>query len=312
VPLSPDLFKRLSALNRRRLADGLVTGRDLARGAHAGPACRDDESSGTADGPLGLEDLIPGREREAFGGRYWLVDRPAEDFLPSPAGCAAEAGADLSARYRHVVGGAGRSVEPDALHESLRPLVTTVPSDIVYLDIETCGLAGEPLFLAGLLVWAEPSLRVRQFLARDYAEEGPVLAGLWQALTRCRCLVTYNGKTFDMPTVGARSVACGLFDLPPMPEHVDLLPEARRRWRGMLPDCRLQTVERAVCGRRRQGDIPGCDIPVAYHDFVRAQQSSDPRRRRRSLRRLQVILHHNALDLLAMADLVSHILSGEA
>ncbi|MBL7141011.1 MAG: ribonuclease H-like domain-containing protein [Planctomycetes bacterium] len=320
MPLSPDLFKRLSALNRRRLADDLVTGRDLADAPAPSPAARDGETAAprangnaavSEDGPLALEDLIPGREREAFGGRYYLVDRPAEDFLSPVAGRDAER-ADLSSRYRHVVCGAGRAVEPAGLHESLRPLILTDPSAIVYLDIETCGLAGEPLFLVGLLEWDAPALRVRQFLARDYSEEGPLLADVWRALGRCECLVTYNGKTFDMPTVGARSVACGLFDLPPMPQHVDLLPEARRRWRGVLPDCRLQTVEQAICARRRRGDIPGCDIPVAYHDFVRAQQSGDARRRRRSLCRLQTILHHNALDLLTMADLVTHILSGGA
>ena len=310
MPLSPDLFKRLSALNRRRLADGLVTGRDLAGQSPTSPVSSDGESTAPGDGPLVLEDLIPGREQAAFGGRYYLIDRRAEDLLPASTDGNADAGGDLAARYRHVVGGAGRAVGPDDLHEGVRPLVQADPPAIVYLDIETCGLAGEPLFLVGLLAWEEPSLRVRQYLARDYAEEGPLLADVWQALARCGCLVTYNGKTFDMPTVGARSVACGLFDLPPMPEHVDLLPEARRRWRGVLPDCRLQTVEQAICARRRRGDIPGCDIPAAYHDFVRARQSGDARRRRQSLRRLQAILHHNALDLLTMADLVSHILSG--
>ena len=32
----------------------------------------------------------------------------------------------------------------------------------------------------------------------------------------------------------------------------------------------MQTLEQAICGRRRRGDIPGRDIPLAYHDFVRS------------------------------------------
>jgi uncharacterized protein YprB with RNaseH-like and TPR domain len=317
VPLPHDLFKRLSALNRRRLNRHLARGADLgAAGEGAAPP------DGAADGPATLEALVPGTECEARGGRYWLVSRPAEAFLAPSADASfiapdadmnpeADTADPLPRRYRHVVCGAGRSVAPDALHASLRPLVETDPERLAYLDIETCGLAGEPVFLVGLLGWADGGLRLRQFLARDYAEEGPMLAGMWDALAEAACLVTYNGKTFDVPTLGARSLACGLFDLPPLPSHVDLLPEARRRWKGVLPNCRLTTIESAVCGRRRQGDVPGADIPAAYHAFVRSQQSGAPRRRQRDCRRLQAILHHNALDLVTLADLVTRVLAGE-
>jgi len=303
VPLPHDLFKRLSALNRRRLGRQITTGDDLAEREAPPP-------DGPADGPATLEDLVPGCEREAFGGRYWLVSRPAEAFLPSAD--QDDDPASLPSRYGHVVCGAGRAVSPDALHESLHPLITSEPQALAYLDIETCGLAGEPVFLVGLLGWDDGGLHLRQFLARDYAEEGPMLAAAWKALAQSACVVTYNGRTFDVPTLGARSLACGLFDQPPCPEHVDLLPEARRRWKGVLPDCRLQTVEAAVCGRRRRGDVPGADIPAAYHAFVRSRLSGDPHRRRRDLRRLQAILHHNALDLLTLADLVTRLFSGDA
>lgn len=305
MPLSPDLFKRLSALNRERLSQNLTTA-DAFRpdaGPVPGPDLADDGY------PTAIEDLLPGRECEAAGGRYYLITRRPDAFLPTGQGADPS---NLLARYHHVVGGAGRTVGPDGLHESLHPLVRTDPAHLAYLDIESCGLAGEPVFLVGLLVWTERGLVVRQFLARDYAEERPLLDGVWRAVAETQCLVTYNGKTFDMPTLGARRLACGLFDRPPMPAHVDLLAEARRRWKGALPNCRLQTVEQVIVARRRQGDIPGAEIPAAYHAFVRARQSGDPAGRRRGLRRMQAILHHNALDLLTLAEMVVHILSGGA
>jgi len=308
--LSPDLFKRLSGLNRRLLRESLATGRE-SPSPEGGGRC-----PGAGADPVVLEALIPGEQREAFGGHFYLVRRPADAVGRPWADRAGEvpegSGGDLPGRYRRVFFGAGLARSPDHLHEDIRPLALADPAAVTYLDIETCGLAGEPLFLVGLLRYAEGTLLVEQFLARDYSEEGPLLAAVWEQLAETACLVTFNGKAFDMPTVGARSLACGLFDCPTVPEHVDLLFEARRRWKGLLPNCRLQTLEQMICGWHRAGDIPGGDIPAAYHEFVRACRADDPARRTRGLRCLQTILHHNALDLLTMADLSVRLLSGDA
>ena len=81
----------------------------------------------------------------------------------------------------------------------------------------------------------------------------------------------------------------------PRPElvHYDLLHHSRRRWKETLPNCKLQTLERFICGRRRTGDIPGEAIPAAYHQFVRSGDA----------RGIKAILHHNALDLVTLLQL---------
>jgi uncharacterized protein YprB with RNaseH-like and TPR domain len=76
--------------------------------------------------------------------------------------------------------------------------------------------------------------------------------------------------------------------------------ESRRRWRADVPNCRLQTLERALCGRQRVGDIPDWQIPGAYHRFVATGDA----------RQMGDVLHHNPLDLLTMAQLVVAILTG--
>ncbi|HEV2105833.1 MAG TPA: ribonuclease H-like domain-containing protein, partial [Candidatus Eisenbacteria bacterium] len=78
------------------------------------------------------------------------------------------------------------------------------------------------------------------------------------------------------------------------PGHVDLLHLARRRWRDVLPDCRLQTLERRVCRRWRSGDVPGDEVPGLYHDFVR----------RGDAWRLVPVFHHNLLDVITMAEIL--------
>ena len=75
--------------------------------------------------------------------------------------------------------------------------------------------------------------------------------------------------------------------------HVDLLHHARRRWKRQLPDCRLQTLEQAICRRSRNGDISGNQIPAAYAEFVRTGFE----------REMDAILYHNAVDLVTLLDL---------
>ena len=89
-------------------------------------------------------------------------------------------------------------------------------------------------------------------------------------------------------------------DLPKQP-HVDLLVHARAKWRGRFADNKLQTLETGALGITRAADIPGSQIPEAYHEFVRSGHA----------RQMHEILHHNRLDLLTLAALVGELL-GEA
>jgi uncharacterized protein YprB with RNaseH-like and TPR domain len=300
--LPPDVFKRLSQLNRAKPLADKVTTADRFVPAPAG--------DGEAALPATLDAMLPGRERQAGGGRFYHVQRDAADVHPA-AGADREGRdrfRDFLARYERLFHGAGVAGPPEDLSETLRPLLAVDPHRILYLDIETCGLAGEPLFLIGLMRADGRTLRVDQYLARDYSEEAAVLHAFWDDLGESRCLVTFNGRAFDVPTIEARTAAARIRRVSPLSSHVDLLHEARRRWKRTLPNCRLQTLEQTICGRWRSGDIPGSDIPAAYHEFVRARQGDDAVRRARSLRRLQTILHHNALDLVTMAELIVHIL----
>jgi uncharacterized protein YprB with RNaseH-like and TPR domain len=177
--------------------------------------------------------------------------------------------------------------------------VDAFPERALLLDLETCGFAGSALFLAGVLRSIDGRLTVELLLARDYSEEAAVLASLWQRIEAAQVLVSFNGKSFDWPMVVDRSRRHLLFRgaSPQAPRHIDLLHAARRRWRKELPDCRLQTLEQRICGRRRAEDIPGSQIPAAYHEFVRTGFE----------REMNSILLHNALDLVTLLDLAMRL-----
>ncbi|MBD3418655.1 MAG: hypothetical protein GF398_00915 [Chitinivibrionales bacterium] len=166
--------------------------------------------------------------------------------------------------------------------------------DFIFMDLETTGLGASPLFLIGTMAWEGDEFVVRQYFARTYAEEAAALSLYHEACRTKKALVSFNGKSYDVPYVKMRSAANGL-DCCEVQFHFDLLHECRRIWKGVLPDCKLQTLESRLCGRTRCGDIPGSRIPDAYHAYVRTQNAWQ----------MVDVLKHNLLDLVTLADLMT-------
>jgi uncharacterized protein YprB with RNaseH-like and TPR domain len=181
----------------------------------------------------------------------------------------------------------------EILHEELEWVVRGGLERAVYLDLETCGLTQACVFLAGTMQWNGEDFVLRQYLARDYAEERALVSRLSRYLAQAEMLITFNGKSFDVPMLRDRATMHGL-ELCLPPKHIDLLHHARSRWRDKLPNCRLITLEAYICQRRRSGDVPGGEIPGLYHDFVK---HGDPYR-------LIPVLHHNLLDVITMDEIL--------
>ena len=167
------------------------------------------------------------------------------------------------------------------------------PQDHLFVDLETLGFVGRPLFLVGLLYATGPKTgELVQLVARDYAEEEGTLRFFAEEYAAFPAWVTFNGKSFDVPSLRLR-YAFHRLSAPLPEEHVDLLHIARRHFRGVLPDCKLRTLERRVCGRHRVDDLDGSRVPDAYHRYVR---DGDPTW-------LEPILRHNIEDLITLVEL---------
>jgi len=172
---------------------------------------------------------------------------------------------------------------------------------MLFLDIETCGLSAAPVFLVGLCMVGDRNLVLRQLFARDYSEERALLEELARLAREFDFLVTFNGKSFDVPFLRDRATHHRMgfsLELP----HLDLLWMARRRWKHTLPDCRLKTLEWHVLRRRRAGDVSGAEIPGLYHDFVKRGEPH----------RLLPVFHHNLLDVVAMVELIPPLFDPDA
>jgi uncharacterized protein len=195
-----------------------------------------------------------------------------------------------------------------------QPSEAPTPSPLLFVDLETTGLAGGAgtyAFLVGCAYFEPHGFRTRQYFLGAFQHERTLLNEVDGLVRRSAGLVSYNGKSFDVPVLETRFHFNRLS--PPFDgfAHVDMLHVARRFWRtapvapGAWPDtdsCRLSALERVLFGVRRVGDVQGFEIPNRYFDFVRHGNAE----------RLEPVFEHNRLDLLSLALMTARALQGWA
>jgi uncharacterized protein YprB with RNaseH-like and TPR domain len=229
----------------------------------------------------GIETVLDGREVPTAHGPSFVFERryPLTHHHGAPVG----------ALTTHATGSLA-TLTGDA---RLAPLD---PTRAVILDTETTGLAGGTgtyTFLVGLGIVEGDAFVVRQFFLRQLSEERALLSALAEHLTGSGGLVTYNGRTFDWPLLTTRFTLARLrSSLPDLP-HWDVLPMARRLWKGRLGSCSLGALEATLLGQPRHDDTPGWLIPQLYFDYLRDGDA----------RRLAGVFAHNERDILALAAL---------
>src|SRR5262249_17958520 len=185
-----------------------------------------------------------------------------------------------------------------SLHYPRPPVGQALPAEqLVFLDIETTGLAGGTgtvAFLPGIGRIDGDELCLRQFFLTGFRGEAALLqeAAAWTAGRPY--LVTFNGKSFDVPLLTTRYRLTRLPDPFAALHHVDLFHPTRRAFSSQWPDCRLQTAEKRLLGFQRGHDLPAHLVPETWFAFVR--RGATPRR--------PGLLAHNHWDLGSLARLL--------
>ena len=283
-----DIHARLRRLRK--------AGRKRRRPLPRGPEARQEEPAPTPVKPpapardarepaVDLAHLPGMEERESAWGRYLLRTRR----FP------------LTHTQGRVSLGEVLGLEEDAV----RMLTETREFDFrraVFLDTETSGLAGGAgtiVFLTGVGVFEGDAYVVRQYFARNPAEERAYLPDLARFLAEREGLVTFNGRAFDWPLLRSRFILTGV--APPQAEpHLDLLIPARRLWRPRLGACNFGHLEERILGHERSGlDIPSWRIPSLWFRFARGEGS---------VQEMEAVLYHNQEDIVSMAPL-AHVMA---
>ena len=164
----------------------------------------------------------------------------------------------------------------------------------VYIDTETTGLSGGSgtlAFLIGIAVVENAYMTLTQFLLTRFSAEAMLLRSFAESLMPHDRLVSYNGKSYDLPLLFTRfrmqALRQPFNELP----HLDLLHPVRRLFGQGWENCRLLSLEQNLLGFARVDDLPGSEAPAAWFDYVRSGYGE----------RLIRVVEHNRQDIVSLA-----------
>ena len=169
-------------------------------------------------------------------------------------------------------------------------------SNYLFFDIETLGLKDLPVILMGMGRVNDNNIKVKQYLLTDLDDEKALLNSFLSDVDDDTTFVSFNGRSFDMPFIRGRlhhySVNANLNNC-----HLDLLHFFRRIWGGLLPNCRLQTIEKHLFKMNRINDVPSSLVPEFYKTYLQTGNIGP----------LIPIVEHNQQDIITLALILSQL-----
>ena len=172
------------------------------------------------------------------------------------------------------------------------------PERALFLDTETTGLsggAGTVVFLLGVGSLEGGRFTVRQYFMPHYGAEPLLMQALLRELSGRDTLVTFNGRTFDVPLLRSRLVMCRMDPAPlDAMRQLDLIHPARRVWKIRVSRCSLSRLEEQVLHQPRAHDLPGSEAPERYFRFLKNQDMGP----------VEEVIDHNRQDILSLGSLL--------
>lgn len=271
-----DIQKKLAALSSMQ---GLMTGAQWKGKAKEEIKVRD-------EGGYEIDRIVPGEVHVVEEDEFYLV---RQDFLLSTQHGDLTLGDGLNVEGRHI-----------SLSANDTDLTEFDPRTAVFVDTETTGLmggTGTVAFLVGVGYFVDDVFRLDQCFMRDYDDEEGMLNYLDALFQKAETLVSFNGKSFDLPLLRTRFITNRIpFRLEGC-NHFDLVHASRRFWKKRLKDCSLGNIEKEIMGIQRVGDVPGYEIPAIWLDYLHS----------RDARRLKGVFYHHQMDILSLATLTGHL-----
>lgn len=141
-------------------------------------------------------------------------------------------------------------------------------------DIETLGLRPGfcPVVLTGVMtVERDGSCLLTQYFAETTDDERELLLSLEEYLNCFDCIITYNGRHFDVPFIKKRAEVCGLdvFSVKPFNLDLYLIINGHSPFRQTLKSLRQSSVEEYMgLSSGRLDEISGKESVELYYEYL--------------------------------------------
>lgn len=186
-------------------------------------------------------------------------------------------------------------LQPKPLFDSMLEMQVEKKEDTLAFDTETSGLSngsGSFIFMLGLGYFEGDRYTVDQLILPDLSAEKAFLRQTELIFSRFPILLSYNGKSFDIPMLQSRLNYYMFPDFTKEIAHCDLLKITRRYWKPLLGGVRLADIEQYVLKLKRgDEEVPGYLAPELYRDYLRENDASY----------ISGIAYHNQIDVVSLS-----------
>jgi uncharacterized protein YprB with RNaseH-like and TPR domain len=187
--------------------------------------------------------------------------------------------------------------------------------ELLFIDIETLGLYDSPIIILGLGYFNNDKFEIHILFARNLEEEIAICEHFKsKILPQFKCLVTYNGKSFDIPYIANRLLY--FFDENPMISkkeipykrsnsrfhHIDLYHNCRRTFKGRYKRYTLTDMEQSLLNLNRANELPSNLVGFCYEKYL-----EDPER---YIGLIKEVIDHNYWDIYSMPLILQKLLEG--
>ncbi len=238
--------------------------------------------------------VLGGKVDESSGGVTLTVDRECRPIVPSAIDTLERSSDELMWRLFDAL-----AARPGAGMDGCAATPAIPGRRILFFDLETTGLAGgagTQAFVIGFGWFEADRFRVRQLLLPGLDLERSLLEAAAREMDAGHGLVSYNGRSFDVPLIETRYLFHRMDEPFTSAPHLDLLHPARRLW-SRDESCSLAAVERRLFSIERVGDVAGMEIPARYFTYLRSGDVTP----------LEAVLDHNRADLTSLAAVMLHL-----
>ncbi len=186
-------------------------------------------------------------------------------------------------------------LKPSPLFDSMMEMQIRDKKDTLAFDTETSGLSngsGSFIFMLGLGYFEDDQYVVDQLILPDLSSEGAFLRQTELIFSSFPVLLSYNGKSFDIPMLQSRLHFHMFPDFTRKIAHCDLLKLTRRYWKQALGAVPLSNIERYILKLQRgDEEVPGYLAPELYRDFLRDGDASH----------IAGVAYHNQIDVVSLS-----------